>query len=158
MITPTPTSKSLQDDLWFSLEKEALHDLAQYPELQPPPTAPVPLLPVQLAILAKAGSKEEPISVRQDLFFLFVIPFCKKKRSHYCGRKQPLLAAKPLMRGSSSLPSHGEPSSHSLCLPREQQGQGSQPIMGYLPHGKTCPCHFRAVSSLLNPLLVEKDM
>lgn len=78
-IIPSPTSKSLQDDLWLSLGNEALHDLAQYPQLQPPPTAPVPLLPVQLPTLAKGGSKEEPISMMQDLFFWFVIPFCKEK-------------------------------------------------------------------------------
>lgn len=64
------------------------------------------------------------------------------------------------MGGSSSLPSHTQPGSQhqNPCPPRGERGQGSQPIPGQLPQNKSWPCHLCAVSSLLNPLLMEKEM
>lgn len=98
--------------------------------------------------LAKGGFKELPISMIRDLFFFLVCySILQRERSRDCGRKLPLQAAKPLIRGNSSLPSHGQPSSHSLCL---TEGKGSQPILGHLPKTKLAP----ATSVLFPPCLI----
>lgn len=134
LIIPSPTRKSLPGILCFSLRNEALHDPAQYPQLQPQCHSCLSSCPLR----PKQAPRNSPFQ-RSRTLFLVCYSILQRKRSRDCERKLPLQAAKPLMRGSSSLPSHGQPSSHSLVPATGATGTGISAHPGTSPPGQNLP-------------------